>query len=360
MAVPRSDAPRRSRVLSFTSTSKSEKSHKTGASSAKNVPHPNPNPTSADAEHRRMHSKADPTLAISEAQPAVIALEKSNLESLRMVQHKDVYGNPIVDPDISNPTRHRLERPLDTIRSFEAAIDGSYNNRRTSYIRQDESPNGYSRRSSYFGDSRPVTNYNNRAFNENHHYNARGNQSRPDSYAEPYASSYVTPYGNPHGQQPRPNRHNQRMNGDAPYVNPTQNVYPQQSAHQSYDNVTAGSGSGSNRTDQWGNSTDPSSVNSSLDRLQQQQQQQQQNLEKTYGFSGFGNGPQLDYNQQGYGQPTPPAPVANGYGQQQYAQSSMPPPVPRKQMPQQLQKAPSQTPTSEKKKSWFKKRFSKG
>lgn len=31
-----------------------------------------------------------------------------------------------VDPDRSNPTRNRWERPLDTIRSFEAAIDGSY------------------------------------------------------------------------------------------------------------------------------------------------------------------------------------------------------------------------------------------
>lgn len=30
------------------------------------------------------------------------------------------------DPDLSNPTRPRLERPLDTIRSFEAAIDGTY------------------------------------------------------------------------------------------------------------------------------------------------------------------------------------------------------------------------------------------
>lgn len=27
------------------------------------------------------------------------------------------------DPDLSNPTRHRLERPLDTIRSFEANIE---------------------------------------------------------------------------------------------------------------------------------------------------------------------------------------------------------------------------------------------
>ncbi len=38
----------------------------------------------------------------------------------------------IADPDRSNPTRPRLERPLDTIRSFEAAVDGSYS-RRASY-----------------------------------------------------------------------------------------------------------------------------------------------------------------------------------------------------------------------------------
>lgn len=30
------------------------------------------------------------------------------------------------DPDLSNPTRWREERPLDTIRAFEAAIEGSY------------------------------------------------------------------------------------------------------------------------------------------------------------------------------------------------------------------------------------------
>lgn len=62
------------------------------------------------------------------------------------MQHKDINGNVIssstilsepiritklvaADPDRSNPTRPRLERPLDTIRSFEAAIDGSYTRR---------------------------------------------------------------------------------------------------------------------------------------------------------------------------------------------------------------------------------------
>lgn len=30
------------------------------------------------------------------------------------------------DPDLSNPTRSRWERPLDTIRKFEQQIDGEY------------------------------------------------------------------------------------------------------------------------------------------------------------------------------------------------------------------------------------------
>lgn len=82
---------------------------------------------------------------------AATALDKSTMGSIRNMQHRDAQGNIIGavqhyfrrrsdaellpdDPDQSNPTRARLERPLDTIRSFEAAIDGSYN-RRSSYIR---------------------------------------------------------------------------------------------------------------------------------------------------------------------------------------------------------------------------------
>jgi hypothetical protein len=77
------------------------------------------------------------------------ALEKSTMGSLRGGTYCDVYGNPIsthgsfvrnrnvdanrcptADPDLSNPTRRRTERPLETIRSFEAAIDGEYNRKR--------------------------------------------------------------------------------------------------------------------------------------------------------------------------------------------------------------------------------------
>jgi hypothetical protein len=68
--------------------------------------------------------------------------------SLRSGSYTDQYGNPIskssslvsivhlltvypADPDLSNPTRPRWERPLDTIRSFEAAIDAEYKARQT-------------------------------------------------------------------------------------------------------------------------------------------------------------------------------------------------------------------------------------
>jgi hypothetical protein len=78
-------------------------------------------------------------------------LETTTIESLRSIQHKDVNGNAIsksidcaqrvailtccsADPDLSNPTRPRMERPLDTIRSFEKAIDSGYK-RRSSMMR---------------------------------------------------------------------------------------------------------------------------------------------------------------------------------------------------------------------------------
>lgn len=69
-----------------------------------------------------MTSSVDPTRAITEEEPFAMAQTKPT-ENLRKVQYKDVYGNPIAEPDLSNPTRSRWERPLDTIRSFEAQIN---------------------------------------------------------------------------------------------------------------------------------------------------------------------------------------------------------------------------------------------
>lgn len=83
------------------------------------------------------HSKPSVTIATQ---------GKSNLASWRTSPVRDANGNIICpcilpsamahsvntlagDPDRSNPTRSRMERPLDTIRSFEAAIDASYKRR---------------------------------------------------------------------------------------------------------------------------------------------------------------------------------------------------------------------------------------
>lgn len=77
------------------------------------------------------------------------ATETITIQSIRNIEHRDAEGNIIgkrirlqrpsyttdalaADPDVSNPTRPRMERPLDTIRSFEAAIDGSYSRRASS------------------------------------------------------------------------------------------------------------------------------------------------------------------------------------------------------------------------------------
>lgn len=81
---------------------------------------------------------------------------ESSLAPLRAIQHRDSLGQTIgmrcldclrnrtyrlislfvAEPDRSNPTRSRWERPLDTIRSFEAAIDGNYS--RKSMVRSGE------------------------------------------------------------------------------------------------------------------------------------------------------------------------------------------------------------------------------
>ncbi|RPB19847.1 hypothetical protein L211DRAFT_842261 [Terfezia boudieri ATCC MYA-4762] len=69
-----------------------------------------------------MTSTVDPTRAITEEEPFAMAQAKPT-ESRSVARYKDVYGNPIVEPDLSNPTRSRWERPLETIRSFEAQIN---------------------------------------------------------------------------------------------------------------------------------------------------------------------------------------------------------------------------------------------
>jgi Uncharacterised protein (DUF2406) len=57
---------------------------------------------------------------LTEEEPYNINLEVG--AASRLQTGTDWYGNPITDPDRSNPTRNRYESPLQTILSFEYAI----------------------------------------------------------------------------------------------------------------------------------------------------------------------------------------------------------------------------------------------
>lgn len=83
-----------------------------------------------DEKHLKFRSENvhDPILdAVNELQPFEQQqnLNHQRMSSLSALQGmKDIFGNSITQADISNPTRARDERPMDTIRSFEYAITG--------------------------------------------------------------------------------------------------------------------------------------------------------------------------------------------------------------------------------------------
>ncbi|OQE29782.1 hypothetical protein PENSTE_c002G04781 [Penicillium steckii] len=347
MAAPQppvSPPPRRSRGFSV----KSDNSKRTSSSGHKSQY----SESHEEKERRNLHTKADPLVAMNELQPNDIALQKSNLGSLRDIQHKDQYGNLITDPDWSNPTRSRAERPLDTIRSFEAAIYGTYtSNRPISYARTEDAASqmgDFSRRTSYHGGQGGYG----RASDSNNYYTR--NQSRPDSLADGYYNNNNNNAENYYPYQQQQN--GRRRPGPRPSMDQNGYSYQNHSYQRSYDNVTAMSGSGSGNTDSYGQSTDPSSLNSSMDQLQQhamQQHQQQQRLDdraQEYGFS-FGTGPPINAKVP----MSVPAPVASPTSPMSTAQQHFA--APAKPM---LKKAvPPAGDKAEKRKSWFKRRFSK-
>lgn len=185
-------------------------------------------------------------------------------------------------------------------------------------------------------------------------YYARGNQSRPDSvvdYGHPSENAY--PY-NQNG--PRRPRHHPRMSSDQSQGAYTPNAHyaPQQAHQRSYDNVLAMSGSGSGNTDPYGQSTNPSSLNSSMDQLQQQALQQQRMDERAqaeYGSQGFGAGSSM------YGKgPSAPPPVADpNMGGPVGGRTPTAAPA-NNSLLRKTQNAGG----DDKRKSWFKRRFSKG
>ncbi|KGO37259.1 Protein of unknown function DUF2406 [Penicillium expansum] len=350
MDTPKSPtSPKRSRGFSV----KSDKSDKSGSTSHKR----GLSETSQEKARRNLHTKADPLVAMNELQPMAVALEKSNLGSLREIEFKDQYGNVITDPDLSNPTRPRLERPLDTIRSFEAAINGSYNSNQDGASQMGD----FSRRTSYYGGQ--SNGPSNRNHEQSNYYGQ--SQSRPDSIVNAYQNTPLSPENpNPYyaqggynqsGYNPNSRRrpsHHPRGSPSAP-ITPSEG-YPnmvngsQHGYQRSRDNVAAMSNTGSGYTDPYGQSTDPSSMNSSNDQLQQQALQQQRldgRGQAEYGSNNFSS-PRLPQpaGESSWGGPVGGTPASTG------ARPAPPPP----------QKNVSQPPAGgDKRKSWFKRRFSK-
>lgn len=88
--------------------------------------------TDKDISQYKIHTANlhDPILsAVNEAQPFEQAADRTNDRrpsylSQESGELKDIFGNSIQSGDMSNPTRSRNERPLDTIRGFEYAITG--------------------------------------------------------------------------------------------------------------------------------------------------------------------------------------------------------------------------------------------
>jgi len=349
--------------------------------------------TSKDKPHFGKASKADPTTAMKERQPAQVAFDENTLESLNSIQHKDIHGNLITDPDKSNPTRPRLERPLDTIRSFEAAINGSYNKRLSARpVSQDNQAPFQSRRSSYY------QGYNNTSAQARYPGDGGFHNSgtsrmgplRPDSYSDNYSNRHSpAPFRNDRRAVPRNQSESTLYNSN----------HVQQ---QSYETATTASNSGNSYgTEPYAHSTDPSSENSSVDRIPQQVKP---DLGEAYGFNGFGGAPEFQgpileehgqgtptYGQPGYGQQvaTQPGHGLNAYSSQApngraaghpggYARQAndMPPPPPPHQQTAPAPRVPiklsssNMTPSTdssvqqpvdngEKRKSWLKRRFSK-
>ena len=206
------------------------------------------------------------------------------------------------------------------------------------------------------------------------YYGNRMSHSRPDSVIDNYGN-VPNQYGSSRRFGPR-NHSDPALYGHTS----TQGVYPLHGHQQSYDTVASAS-NGSHATDQWGNSTDPSSENSSIDRVQTAPKP---DLGEAYGFNGFGGAPQFPgpileehgqgapgYGHPGYGQSQVAA--GNGHPYQGNEGPAPPPHAPTKyagpRVPIKLgspavigsSAGASRPPTidTDKRKSWLRRRFSK-
>lgn len=218
----------------------------------------------------------------------------------------------------------------------------------------------------------------NRGYTDQSYYGGggRGTQSRPDSLIDGYqngggpaADSNYYPYQNNQNGRSRPRQYSRMSSEQASHANNGQSGYPQQGYQRSYDNVAAVSGSG--YTDSYGQSTDPSSMNSSLDQLQQQAMQQYRMDERVYadtngygyqGGGGYGQSPPYNANGNANGKslPSPPVPAHDpSYWGGPVGGSSAPSAAPQKNYLRKNTSTNQPTSPNDKRKSWFKRRFSR-
>ncbi|OAL25090.1 hypothetical protein AYO22_04967 [Fonsecaea multimorphosa] len=317
--------------------------------------------TETSRDKKRLNTKADPSRAITEATPVEQAQEASTVDDLRTMLHKDSEGNVITDPDRSNPTRHRLERPLDTIRAFNAAAEGT-TSRRASMNSRPGSQVGWngdmSRRTSYYSNNgyspqRPRMSpgggyYRNSSYGFGPQSAVEESPGSSQMFARPPMRQQTYPYpGAPNGY---PNGHqNGYQNGESPMSF--------HSYHQSYETMTSGS-------EEYGKSTNPSSQNSSFDQLHQLRI-------KPEDFS-----PENPYATEiKFNQAPPPKPLTSyvmsdgPYGQDASSPAGptngfTPPAANNPQRPIPLNSSPTEmtsptNTTSPKKQSWIKRRFSR-
>jgi hypothetical protein len=354
MSPPISPQPSETRPRAATAMSFSSQRSRRSNSSANKL-----ELTESSKDKKRLNTKADPSRAMNEATPVEQAQEESTVEDLRKIMHKDNDGNVITDPDRSNPTRHRMERPLDTIRAFHAAAEGT-STRRSSYTSRPGSQIGWNgdmnRRASYYSQNgyspqRPRMSpaggyYRNSSYGFGPQSAVEESPGASQMYARPPVRQQTYPHAGPptayhNGYQPG------HSNGESPI-----SLHAHQ---QSYDAMTSGS-------EEFGKSTNPSSQNSSFDQLHQLRTKPEDfPQENPYAK-------EIQFNQ---GPPTQLLPYGmreGSHGQQVQApaapsKQSAPLPANDPRQPIKLNgmstTADITPPASPKKQSWIKRRFSK-
>ncbi|KAK6083761.1 hypothetical protein SCUP234_03620 [Seiridium cupressi] len=378
----------RSRGFSFRSdkSQKTDKSGHTGGHAHK-LSGAGLQETHAEKAANRLNTKADPTLAMQEAEPSAVARAAVNFDEkppLSSLQHKDATGAPIAEPDRSNPTRSKWERPLDTIRSFEAAYDGGPSSRQSVYRADSDSVANWNRRNSYYGSKpgrssryRDTRTYrmkpdsNGPRFPQESYYGGRSATNlRPDSTMfdprgsammggarDIYFDGFDSGQGPQNGGNGARNRSSRMQTEPYTSTHPAanRNVYPAPNNHRSYETVASGSGSAS-YGEPSGYQTDPtSSENSSINRRSPPKRQDPRN---DYGIS-FGQTP-------GYRPPTLGQPASQPRTMPDNSQAGPPPPPPkgggtllRKGSKVSDVPAAQRPEVGDKRKSWFSRRFSK-